>query len=66
MKIGNKSIGKRYPVYVIAEIGINHNGDVNLAKKMIRRAKECGVNAVKFHNHHIKTFSNDLVRDKYF
>lgn len=34
--------------YVIAEIGVNHNGDLNLAKKMILAAKNSGVNAVKF------------------
>ena len=34
--------------YVIAEIGANHNGDVNLAKEMIETAKECGADAVKF------------------
>ena len=34
--------------YIIAEIGVNHNGNVNLAKKMIKLAKKCGANAVKF------------------
>ncbi len=34
--------------FIIAEIGVNHNGDVNLAKKMIKSASECGVDAVKF------------------
>ena len=34
--------------YIIAEIGINHNGDVNLAKQMIETAHECGCQAVKF------------------
>ncbi|MFJ8246327.1 N-acetylneuraminate synthase [Peribacillus asahii] len=35
-------------VYIIAEIGVNHNGDIELAKKSILAAKECGANAVKF------------------
>ncbi len=35
-------------VYIVAEIGCNHNGDYNLARQMIRKAKECGVDAVKF------------------
>ena len=35
-------------VYIIGEIGINHNGDINLAKKLINMAKECGCDAVKF------------------
>lgn len=34
--------------YIIAEIGINHNGDLSLAKKLIEIAKDCGVDAVKF------------------
>ena len=34
--------------YIIAEIGCNHNGDLDLAKKMIKKAKECGCDAVKF------------------
>ncbi|MGL4362374.1 MAG: N-acetylneuraminate synthase [Cellulosilyticaceae bacterium] len=35
-------------IYIVAEIGCNHNGDVELAKKMIHEAKLCGVDAVKF------------------
>ena len=35
-------------VFVIAEIGINHNGDINLAKELISASKESGANAVKF------------------
>ena len=35
-------------VFIIAEIGVNHNGDLNLAKKMILEAKKAGVDAVKF------------------
>ena len=42
-------------VYIIAEIGRNHNGDFNLAKKMVDVAVECGVDAVKF-----QTFKADL------
>ena len=35
-------------IKIIAEIGINHNGDIELAKKMISSAKECGADIVKF------------------
>ena len=35
-------------VFIISEIGINHNGDINLAKKMINESVSSGVNAVKF------------------
>ena len=34
--------------YLIAEIGINHNGDINIAKQLIKSAKDCGFDAVKF------------------
>ncbi len=46
--IGNRKIGNDYPTYVIAEIGINHQGNYDIAKKMIDKAKECGVDCVKF------------------
>ncbi len=48
MKIGNRLVGDDHPAYVIAEIGINHNGDVELAKKMIDAAVAANVDAVKF------------------
>lgn len=41
--------------YLIAEIGVNHNGDTELAKKMIHKAKICGANAVKFQTFKAKT-----------
>ena len=47
-------------VYIIAEIGCNHNGDVNLARKMVDVAVECGVDAVKF-----QTFKADKLISKY-
>ncbi len=48
VKIGNKYIGECEPVYVIAEIGINHNGSLDLAKKLIDAAVIAGCDAVKF------------------
>jgi N-acetylneuraminate synthase len=48
IKIGNNFIGDGYPVFVIAEIGINHNGSLDNAKKLIEGAKAAGVDAVKF------------------
>ena len=41
-------VGKDYPNYVIAEIGQNHNGDINMAKRLIDMAYDCGANAAKF------------------
>ena len=48
LKIGKHVIGDGHPTYIIAEIGINHNGDIEIAEKMIRAAKKAGVDAVKF------------------
>jgi N-acetylneuraminate synthase len=46
--IGDKVVGAGHPTYVIAEIGLNHNGDVNIAKQLIDIAAEAGCDAVKF------------------
>lgn len=48
IKIGDKLVGDGHPTYVVAEIGINHNGDLNIAKELILAAKDAGVDAVKF------------------
>ncbi|MEW6004113.1 MAG: N-acetylneuraminate synthase family protein [Stygiobacter sp.] len=48
VKVGNRLIGNGEPVYIIAEIGINHNGSLELAKKLIDAAIFCGCDAVKF------------------
>lgn len=48
VKIGNRYIGDGEPVYVIAEIGINHNGSLDIAKKLIDGAVYAGCDAVKF------------------
>jgi len=48
IKIGNKLIGEEEPCFIIAEAGVNHNGSVELAKKLIDAAKDAGADAVKF------------------
>ncbi len=48
IKIGNKVISEQSSIFFIAEIGINHNGSVELAKKLIDMANICGADAVKF------------------
>jgi N-acetylneuraminate synthase len=48
VKIGDRNVGDGEPVYVIAEIGINHNGSLELAKKLIDGAVFAGCDAVKF------------------
>ena len=46
--LGSRKIGPNSPVFIIAEIGINHNGDFDLAKKLIELAVESGADCVKF------------------
>src|SRR5512144_2756061 len=48
INLGGRIIGDTQPAYLIAEIGINHNGDLALAKRMIDAAVHAGVDAVKF------------------
>ena len=48
VQVNGKSIGSTSPVYVIAEIGINHNGDIEIAKKLMDVAAQSGCDAVKF------------------
>lgn len=47
-RIGDKLVGPGQPVYVIGEIGINHNGEVSTALALIDQAKAAGMDAVKF------------------
>ena len=48
IQIGLQLVGDGHPCYLVGEIGINHNGDIDLAKKLIATAKNAGWNAVKF------------------
>lgn len=57
-EISGTIIGKEYPCYIIGEIGINHNGEIDIAKKLIDKAVTAGANAVKFQ----KRSLNDLYR----
>jgi N-acetylneuraminate synthase len=48
VKLGKHKVGPGNPTYIVAEAGINHNGDIELAKRLIDAAVRAGVNAVKF------------------
>ena len=48
IKLGKRMVGDGHPAYIIAEIGINHNGDLEIAKKIIDAAVHAGADAVKF------------------
>jgi len=48
VRLGDRPVGEGHPTYVVAEIGINHNGDLELAKRLIDASMLAGVDAVKF------------------
>jgi len=60
IRIGDRLIGEEEPCFIIAEAGVNHNGSVELAKKLIDAAKDAGADAVKFQT--FKT-ENVVVKD---
>jgi N,N'-diacetyllegionaminate synthase len=62
ISVGNRCIGPGQPVFIIAEIGMNHNGDLGLAKELVYQAAHSGADAVKF-----QTFKSELFySEKYF
>jgi len=50
IKIGKKIVSENSPAFLIAEAGVNHNGDMLLARKLVDAAKKSGADAVKFQN----------------
>lgn len=48
VRIGKQTVGGDTPCFLVAEIGLNHNGDVNVARRLIEEAARVGANAVKF------------------
>lgn len=64
IKIGSKFVGDGCPCYIVAEIGINHNGQFNLAKKLIEVAKNAGVDAVKFQKRDIDSLLTKEFADR--
>jgi N-acetylneuraminate synthase/N,N'-diacetyllegionaminate synthase len=57
--IGSRRIGRGAPCFLVAEAGINHNGDIALAHKMIDAAAAAGADAVKFQNYRTEEFISD-------
>lgn len=55
IQIGNNTIGKDHPLYFVADIGANHDGDINRALDLIEMVKEAGGHAAKFQNFKAKT-----------
>jgi N,N'-diacetyllegionaminate synthase len=48
MRVADREVGPGQPVFVIAEAGVNHNGDAAVARELIRTARDCGADCVKF------------------
>jgi sialic acid synthase len=64
--INNRLIGDGHPAFIIAEIGNNHNGDLDMAKSLIREAKNCGADSAKFQIKNIeKAFPQELLDQPY-
>lgn len=59
IKIGDKAIGENKPVLIIAEAGINHNRDINIARKLVDAACAAGADAVKFQTFKAEGFISD-------
>lgn len=60
-----KTINKNSPCFIIAEAGVNHNGDLNIAKKLVNVAKESGADAIKFQTYKTKdlvTKNSDIAK----
>lgn len=64
LEIDGKKVGVNQPTYFIAEGGINHNGDITLAKKIIDEAANCGASAIKFQTFKTEEFVKKS--NKYF
>lgn len=56
INLGQRAVGPVGPVFIIAEVGVNHNGDLEMAKALVREARNCGADCVKF-----QTFRTDRV-----
>ena len=64
IQFGDRSIGPDSPAYVIAEAGVNHNGSMQIAKKLVDIAAEADADAVKFQKRNLtQTYVEDVVQD---
>lgn len=66
IKVNHRIIGNGYPTFIIAEAGINHNSDIDIAKKMIKSASECGADAIKIQTIIPDEFLSEKINPKLF
>jgi len=59
VRVGKRLVGENQPCVVVAEVGINHNGEMSLAHRAIDAAADAGADAVKFQNYHTEDFISD-------
>lgn len=59
VRVRDRNIGAGAPCFVAAEVGINHNGELSLAKEMVHAAAEAGADSVKFQNYRTDDFLSD-------
>ena len=64
IKIGKRLVGYKYPPLVIAEIGINHQGSLRLAKKMVDLAISAGVEVIKHQTHIVSDVMSQKAKRK--
>lgn len=65
IKIGNYSLDKNSPVFIIAELSANHNGSIDIAKETIRAAKSAGANAIKFQTYTADTITLNCKKEDF-
>jgi len=67
IKVGNRWIGEGEPCFITADVGANHNCDFNIAKKLIDKGKEGGVDAIKFQIYSAETlYSKKVPKHSYY
>lgn len=62
IKIGDRLVGEGQPAFIIAEAGANHNGDIGLAKELVRAAKDIGCDSIKFQTFSAAEFCADKTK----
>jgi len=64
IEIDGRALGPERPPFIVAEIGMNHNGDLQLGKEMIQSAAEAGADAVKFQSFQTDQFLSEAIKNR--